>query len=491
MKNTVVATSIIMTAYIAVMMFMLVLRPDQLSIDAAIYVAGSLISGLIVLAAIFLGSKTLDPFSPLVAILFTVSLGATLRAPYMVFEQSTSAAARYQMLGFQFSDVAGEVGWYVVGVAFLVIGYSVRVGRFQLERLSVFQDKPLNLNRFLFWSAVFVGLAAVGIASYIAVHNISLADGLASLSGKRAVTIDGGEGTVYGAGWQTFVGQVARYPFAALCLALVLGRLRAHWLWIAACIVLGVLAVAIPILGNTRSGVMLLGLTLVIALYYYGKLRLRTILIVAVSGIFVIGVLTELRAQNQGRANIHGNAVDAVLGSGNGLDSYRTALIIELAPDRVGFQYGRSLAAIGSGAIPRAVWPDKPMVSMGPWVKEKIFGHGVRNNGWPPGIIAEGFLNFSYPGIILLTFVYGVFLRYYYESLRPLRGRSLVGTLFYAFTIYPLCFTAVSNNVSLGIVAASIAIFPFLAFCYLAFGAWVRVRRPMPVFRYGGSRGGG
>ena len=145
-------------------------------------------------------------------------------------------------------------------------------------------------------------------------------------------------------------------------------------------------------------------------------------------------------------------------------------MIIKLVPDRAGFQYGDTLAwRYFSMFIPRSIWPTKPNTALGPWVKEQIFGRDVRNNGWPPGVVAEGYINFGYIGIFLVPYLYGLLLRLYYNAFRPLLGRSLVATIVYTSGLYPLCFSGLSNNVALGVVGAVYAIGPLFLLCLLSF----------------------
>jgi oligosaccharide repeat unit polymerase len=249
---------------------------------------------------------------------------------------------------------------------------------------------------------------------------------------------------------------------------MLLKLLRTNMFWLTLVITLGLMSTFIPVLGNTRSVVVVIGLTILITLKYFNRLKPGIVIIWLGASLTLISVLTELRTENQGLNVNRDNMVDAIIGSGNGLDSYRSALIMELVPENAPYQYGKSYLGIFSLAIPRSVWPTKPNTAVGPWVKEEVFGiSNVRNNGWPPGIIAEGYINFGYVGVLVMPFFYGAFLRIFYNSARPLLGRSVLGTVIYASSLYPLCFSGLSNNIALGVVAWLYSIVPMIVFAAL------------------------
>ena len=257
---------------------------------------------------------------------------------------------------------------------------------------------------------------------------------------------------------------------------MLLKVIRTNLLWLVVVISLAVMSAAIPVLGNTRSVVIVIGLIILITLKYFRRLSPRLVVIWLGISLTLISILTELRTENQRLTVERDNIVETILASGNGLDSYRSALIMELVPENAPYQYGKTYMGVISLAIPRAVWPTKPNTAVGPWVKAEVFGvPNVRNNGWPPGIVAEGYLNFSYIGVLVMPFLYGMFLRVFYNTARPLLGRSVLGTVVYASSLYPLCFSGLSNNIALGLVAWLYAIVPMIIFAALI---W---KKPVPV----------
>ncbi|MEZ5841083.1 MAG: hypothetical protein R3D02_11905 [Hyphomicrobiales bacterium] len=125
-----------------------------------------------------------------------------------------------------------------------------------------------------------------------------------------------------------------------------------------------------------------------------------------VLAIAFITVMGNLRSINQTGRPV-GNALEAVVGSGNGIDLYRSVAIMKRVPQYHDYLRGSSYLSLVTSFIPRAIWAEKPNPSLGPWVKSELFGEDVRNNGWPPGMVAEAYINFGSVGIVLCMAAWG------------------------------------------------------------------------------------
>lgn len=116
--------------------------------------------------------------------------------------------------------------------------------------------------------------------------------------------------------------------------------------------------------------------------------------------------------------------VELTLGPrGNGGDTTfldQNAMYIELVDQHGSYFYGRTLAGLILLPIPRPWWPDKPSVTE--WVKEiSTPERPVKDIGWVPGIVGEGYANFGYLGVALFpmiaAYIYGV--GYYHTMQYP------------------------------------------------------------------------
>ena len=94
------------------------------------------------------------------------------------------------------------------------------------------------------------------------------------------------------------------------------------------------------------------------------------------------------------------------------------SVIIRDTPSVVPYQGGRTLALVPTMYIPRAIWPDKPTISIGAWIIDnyRIVGEEVESSIGPTWV-GEFYLNFGVwaiaPGMLLL----GMLLRFAHETL--------------------------------------------------------------------------
>jgi hypothetical protein len=68
------------------------------------------------------------------------------------------------------------------------------------------------------------------------------------------------------------------------------------------------------------------------------------------------------------------------------------------------------------GFIPRAVWPSKPLGSLGGWFYSEVYGYGESRTAAAITVPGDFYLNFNWWGLILGLFIYGAILRIVYEA---------------------------------------------------------------------------
>jgi oligosaccharide repeat unit polymerase len=105
-------------------------------------------------------------------------------------------------------------------------------------------------------------------------------------------------------------------------------------------------------------------------------------------------------------------------------------LSIDKTPEKLPFQYGRTLLRVITSFVPRPLWPDKPW-SFGMEFNEKYVAKPGFIASVSPATISELYINFSLPGVIIGFFVIGVFLRAMYQYCIA-SGVSREKTLIYA-----------------------------------------------------------
>lgn len=107
------------------------------------------------------------------------------------------------------------------------------------------------------------------------------------------------------------------------------------------------------------------------------------------------------------------------------------ALIMRTTPAEVPFQGGWTIGYIFLFWIPRAVWPDKPPLSIGRWITEN-YTVGGGESGTSTGCtwLGEFYLNFGWLGIVFGMIVLGILFRVLHELLfarRPILPSLVAG----------------------------------------------------------------
>ena len=98
--------------------------------------------------------------------------------------------------------------------------------------------------------------------------------------------------------------------------------------------------------------------------------------------------------------------------------------------------------------IPRALYPDKPMIVTGPIIGTEIYN--TRVSGIPPGFIAELYWNFYIPGVIFGMLFMGVLLKRLHLLFRNMQGQREIVVPVYLFAVIPVAFSVLSNSLGYG-----------------------------------------
>lgn len=111
------------------------------------------------------------------------------------------------------------------------------------------------------------------------------------------------------------------------------------------------------------------------------------------------------------------------------------AVIIRDTPAMMDYQYGKTLAYIFVAWVPRYLWQDKPpsftQIFPALYLRE-FFDPGTV--GFAPTIFGEAYVNFHFPGILMVALLAGWLLRAFYEHLIE-RNRTVSGVFIYSATL--------------------------------------------------------
>jgi len=98
----------------------------------------------------------------------------------------------------------------------------------------------------------------------------------------------------------------------------------------------------------------------------------------------------------------------------------QTANVIDLTPAVVPYQYGSLYSYMAITWIPRFVWPDKPSMSEANQYYQVAYGLTTEDDlgkvAISVGLLAEGFINFGWPGVFGIMFLAGIFFDFYQRT---------------------------------------------------------------------------
>jgi hypothetical protein len=202
-----------------------------------------------------------------------------------------------------------------------------------------------------------------------------------------------------------------------------------------------------PILSSSRTEVV--GLVFAIMVIYIyernqGRLtRFITIggscLVFALSALVIMGLWRSLAQHGEmEQAPIGQTIADQTLGSGDFMPVERTGYIMGHFAGQQ-YTYGTSYLTWLAEPIPQSMWPNKPSASdIGAYVKGVIYQRAVEQGGYPPGMMGEAFINFGYPGLLFIPFMFGCLMRFTYATFKPLLGVNKNATVWYAGILWPI-----------------------------------------------------
>jgi oligosaccharide repeat unit polymerase len=418
--------------------------------------------------------RIFHPLHPLILVMVSILIGTTLRSFFLAF--SDSHRVGFLMFGETYEVLVSYAMWSVIGIASLVLGFMytskrIDIEKYQLMNIAIVDDRSN-------WIAIFVALtiSCLGTYLYVVVLEIDLSN-MQSISHKRPLEI-------VGAYNETHYSSLAQYRILAsfsevALLILVLLVLKARgssrvFLSLAAFFAFLISSI-VPFLGSTRSEIVMMLLTVGALIYYKRGISLAAIVIGFLLMVVIVTVMGNLRNESNSKDTYKSEgAVEAIVGSGNFFDIARTSIIIDRVPATTPFLLGISYTSLLTGMIPRTWWPDKPNVSLGPFIKEVVFGENVRNAGFPPGLVAEAYLNFGYVGIPVVLFFFGAILRIFHNTVFILVGTNDVALLIYLAVIWRLAMGGLGLNFSQSIMQVLQSITPLLA---MAFGILILQRK--------------
>ena len=93
---------------------------------------------------------------------------------------------------------------------------------------------------------------------------------------------------------------------------------------------------------------------------------------------------------------------------------HQVAYIYSMTPSVIPYQYGKTYSFFLVSFIPRIIWPDKPTAGSANSFYAVTYGvtseEGAKTTTFGVSILGEAFMNFGWPGVILIMLVQGIFI---------------------------------------------------------------------------------
>jgi hypothetical protein len=361
-------------------------------------------------------ARRVDWFSPWSVLVYSVFLGVFIRAIYITWDYPDSPSVEEIFLRSRGKEFLVEAGVVVLlGMAGVTAGYFLGPSRGPVLRTKVFQSGAWSETRFGLVVCALLVLSWAGFA--LLVHETTgwdLDD--RNLSGLRGVAHQLEEYRSYGyLRWMASLSDTACYLVAAKAI----GARRVRWFEGIAFLLALATSMAFYFFVSSRGGAVFVLVNLIALIYYLRgrKLPFVRLALFGAAGLLLFHFVSGLRAGSgfegvQAQDLPLARLTDPVILSNNFIDVSKTAHIMDAIPRQLEYQWGSTLGLAFIAWVPREWWPDKPVTNIDNLIGRAVFGaefYGA--GGMPPGLFAEMFWNFSYPGIAAGCLLVGVLVR--------------------------------------------------------------------------------
>jgi oligosaccharide repeat unit polymerase len=349
----------------------------------------------------------IDLFSIWFFVIFSVFLEVFLRAIYITFDIPNKDRIQQIFLFKEAKDfLINPYLLVILGVAALTLGFMVKLHKSDKVSIRNFKTDEWHTKRFWFV------ISALLILSWIGMYLILKNDKGAFYYGV-STNLEDYKSYAY-ARWLISFSYLAGFIIFVKILTSVRVRIFDFIILI---ILLGTY-IFYSFQFQSRSGIAVILITMT-AIYYYvknKKIRFLPIIFFGYISLIVVRYMTYLRGGLSFKdVGFKGfdllRLIEPLILTVSGFDISKTGHIVKAIPGLLDFQYGETIIRIIFLWIPRSIWPGKPL-GVDTTISMKIFGNDVYGAGAiPPGFIAEMYLNFWIPGVIIGCFILGFILK--------------------------------------------------------------------------------
>lgn len=442
----------------------LLVLPFVWELDQALLAAGALCVTYVLLLCFFL-TKSYDIFQPLNFVLLSASIGITIRTIYLIFNADSQVA--WILLNAQpIHALLPAILLLLIGIISFCGGYSFQlpplpIGNFKIARHDCWDERRIFISIILLLLISTIG--AIFFFRSIGFDLTMLT--LDSISRKRFVVTDDFE-----VGYTSYSYYQRAADLNQTAFLVLLGWFsasRKSWKSFAgfSVILLFGISIILPFMTSSRGQLLWFVISAMMLWHYLrNQLSIKVVATMLACGLIVLATMLAFRGRDLGRIasfNLFTVAED-LIASRDLLDVTTTASIMAALEDgRLQYKYGSTYLTWVFAPIPRTLWQEKPVISVGTEIKEQVYGAGNRG-GIPPGIIAEAFWNFGVLGVVVILFCFGVIAKAIYNTLCPtsLKNKNLI--FIYATVAAPWLHKLTGSAFSMAIIDLLITITPII-----------------------------
>jgi oligosaccharide repeat unit polymerase len=433
--------------------------PIVLSIFFGIYYIANLDDGILfclisslsltALIPAILRQRKIDIFEPIILVYSAVAIGCPARAILVVFFGSEKFD--YLTYGYTFDELNGPASLMILGLFSFAMAYAIVLNKRKPFYDSNFFNRKLCTRKVRAVCLLFLLVSLTGSLMFMSNTGVDFSNA-ETISNKRAVLIEeaAAENVYSSFSHLKFLASFADMGFLLFLTTILFNKKKAKLVDKVLLVILFLAACVTPFVSSSRMDIMLLMINASIIFYYFNqkKIPIKITIFSLIFVVFMAAFMGYLRANAQGNeSDSYFNPIEATVGSGNFVDLARTGIIIDSMPRKLDYLYGESLVTFLIFPIPRVIWPEKPNVSLGPLVRSEIYNLPTKNNGFPPGLVAEGYMNFGLIGILLVPALYGIVLALFYSVFSSYL-HTQIGLILYGAVIWRFAFVGAGLNFS-------------------------------------------
>jgi oligosaccharide repeat unit polymerase len=356
-----------------------------------------------------------DIFSVMAWAFYSVFLGVFLRITYITFD-----LVDYGILNNIFlldkpkSELISGALIVLFGAFPLILGFLVPIWQFKSMKSSFLLNENWSRGRYVFLTSFILLLSLFSLRYFIQSNGGIL---IATISGYRGVADDLTEINTQGyVRWLISLSGINVF----FTLSWLIKKNDGLKLF---SVVIFMLSLLIFIFFNffvsQRTAIVLFFIQIIAVFYYTNNYRLSNVWmgVGLFISLFIFQFMTFIRLNN-GIESIEDSkfsvfkAIEPAILATNFIDISKTSHIVNAIPDKLPFAYGETYTTVFFAWIPRSIWPSKPVSNVDNTIGIKVFGSNTYGSGAvPPGLFAELYWNFWYPGIFIGCFLVGIILK--------------------------------------------------------------------------------